>query len=142
MIAKAKAISHGINAIRYMSGESEHKKHPEKIYHVCNQNLDADMDALGIWMMMNLISASRMDVKNNVIRIEISPSVEHTKDFSLSDWKKLWNDFIEEFDKQVIYYKRVSWYQTKLIWDVVWLLFGFIKIQRAVHLIFMQQLVE
>ena len=42
MIAKAKAISHGINAIRYMSGESEHKKHPEKIYHVCNQNLDAD----------------------------------------------------------------------------------------------------
>lgn len=142
MIAKAKAISHGINAIRYMSGESEHKKHPEKIYHVCNQNLDADMDALGIWMMMNLISASRMDVKNNVIRIEISPSAELTKDFSLSDWKKLWNDFIEEFDKQVIYDKRVSWYQTKLIWDVVWLLFGFIKIQRAVHLIFMQQLVE
>lgn len=38
MIAKAKAISHGINAIRYMSGESEHKKHPEKIYHVCNHN--------------------------------------------------------------------------------------------------------
>ena len=106
MIAKAKAISHGINAIRYMSGESEHKKHPEKIYHVCNQNLDADMDALGIWMMMNLISASRMDVKNNVIRIEISPSAEHTKDFSLSDWKKLWNDFIEEFDKQVIYDKK------------------------------------
>lgn len=142
MIAKAKAISHGINAIRYMSGESEHKKHPEKIYHVCNQNLDADMDALGIWMMMNLISASRMDVKNNVIRIEISPSAEYTKNFSLSDWKKLWNDFIEEFDKQVIYDKRVSWYQTKLIWDVVWLLFGFIKILRAVHLIFMQQLVE
>ena len=106
MIAKAKAISHGINAIRYMSGESEHKKHPEKIYHVCNQNLDADMDALGIWMMINLISASRMDVKNNVIRIEISPSAEHTKDFSLSDWKKLWNDFIEEFDKQVIYDKK------------------------------------
>lgn len=142
MIAKAKAISHGINAIRYMSGESEHKKHPEKIYHVCNQNLDADMDALGIWMMMNLISASRMDVKNNVIRIEISPSAEHTKDFSLSDWKKLWNDFIEEFDKQVIYDKRVSWYQTKLILDVVWLLFGSIKILRAVYLIFMQQLVE
>lgn len=31
MIAKAKAISHGINAIRYMSGESEHKKHPPQI---------------------------------------------------------------------------------------------------------------
>lgn len=30
MIAKAKAISHGINAIRYITGESQHKKHPEK----------------------------------------------------------------------------------------------------------------
>ena len=30
MIAKAKAISHGINDIRYITGESQHKKHPEK----------------------------------------------------------------------------------------------------------------
>ena len=28
MIAKAKAISHGINAIRYITGESQHKKAP------------------------------------------------------------------------------------------------------------------
>lgn len=96
MIAKAKAISHGINAIRYMSGESEHKKHPEKIYHVCNQNLDADMDALGIWMMMNLISASRMDVKNNVIRIEISPSAEHTKaKFVDETYSRAFNSYTE-----------------------------------------------
>ena len=32
MIAKAKAISHGINDLRYITGESQHKKHPEKIY--------------------------------------------------------------------------------------------------------------
>ena len=31
MIAKAKAISHGINDIRYITGESHNKKHPEKI---------------------------------------------------------------------------------------------------------------
>ena len=31
MIAKAKAISHGINDLRYITGESQHKKHPEKI---------------------------------------------------------------------------------------------------------------
>lgn len=30
MIAKAKAISHGINDIRYITGESHNKKHPEK----------------------------------------------------------------------------------------------------------------
>ena len=38
MIAKAKAISHGINDIRYITGESQHKKHPEKrqpIAHTC-----------------------------------------------------------------------------------------------------------
>lgn len=34
MIAKAKAISHGINDLRYITGESQHKKHPEKIYRV------------------------------------------------------------------------------------------------------------
>lgn len=28
MIAKAKAISHGINDLRYITGESQHKKHP------------------------------------------------------------------------------------------------------------------
>ena len=37
MIAKAKAISHGINDIRYITGESHNKKHPEKIYRVLNQ---------------------------------------------------------------------------------------------------------
>ena len=30
MIAKAKAISYGINDLRYITGESKHKKHPEK----------------------------------------------------------------------------------------------------------------
>ena len=41
MIAKAKAISHGINAIRYITGESLKKKHPEKIYRV--------LDNLTLW---------------------------------------------------------------------------------------------
>ena len=39
MIAKAKAISHGINDIRYITGESQHKKHPEKIYRVLDNLL-------------------------------------------------------------------------------------------------------
>ena len=34
MIAKAKAISYGINDLRYITGESKHKKHSEKIYRV------------------------------------------------------------------------------------------------------------
>lgn len=102
MIAKAKSISHGINAIRYMSGESEHKKHPEKIYHVCNHFLGGDMDTMGIWTMMNFSSMRHPSVKNNVIRLEISPSVEHTADFTIDDWKRLWDEFVAEFDKQKI----------------------------------------
>lgn len=103
MIAKAKSISHGINAIRYMSGESESKKHPEKIYHVCNQFLSDDMDAMGIWTMMNFASMRKPNVKNNIIRLEISPAMEHTKNFTLSDWQDLWNQFVREFDRQEIY---------------------------------------
>ena len=34
MIGKAKSISHGINALRYITGESRNKKHPELIYHI------------------------------------------------------------------------------------------------------------
>jgi hypothetical protein len=37
-------------------------------------------------------------VKNSVIRIEVSPAPEHTKDFTIDDWRKLWDDFIDEFD--------------------------------------------
>ena len=34
MIAKAKSISHGINALNYITGVSANKKHPEKIFQI------------------------------------------------------------------------------------------------------------
>ena len=49
MIAKAKSISHGINDIRYITGESRNKKHPERIYHVKDNLLPPGLDATGIW---------------------------------------------------------------------------------------------
>ncbi len=48
MIAKAKAISYGINDLRYITGESKHKKHPEKIYRVLDNLLPPELDAMGI----------------------------------------------------------------------------------------------
>ena len=54
MIAKAKAISHGINDLRYITGESQHKKHPEKIYRVVDNLLPSQPDAMGIWNSMQL----------------------------------------------------------------------------------------
>lgn len=102
MIAKAKAISHGINDLRYITGESQHKKHPEKIYRVLDNLLPSEPNAMGIWNSMQLTLSQHRPIKNSVIRIELSPSSEYTRSFDIEDWQKLWHDFVEEFDKQVI----------------------------------------
>lgn len=102
MIAKAKAISHGINAIRYITSESQHKKHPEKIHRILDNLLPSQPDAMGIWNSMQLTLSRFRPIKNSVIRIELSPSAEHTRFFNVEDWQKLWQDFVAEFDKQVI----------------------------------------
>ena len=102
MIAKAKAISHGINAIRYITGESQYKKHPEKIYRVLDNLLPSEPDTMGIWNSMQLTLSQYQPIKNSIIRIELSPSPEHTQFYDIKDWQKLWHDFAEEFDKQVI----------------------------------------
>ena len=102
MIAKAKAISYGINDLRYITGESKHKKHPEKIYRVLDNLLPPDLDAMGIWNSMQLTLAQHRPIKNSIIRIELSPSPEHTSFYDIEDWQKLWHEFAEEFDKQVI----------------------------------------
>ena len=102
MIAKAKAISHGINAIRYITGESQNKKHPEKIHRILDNLLPSQPDSLGIWNSMQLTLSRFRPIKNSVIRIELSPSAEHTRFFNVEDWQQLWQDFVAEFDKQVI----------------------------------------
>ena len=102
MIAKAKSISHGINDLNYITGVSANKKHPERIFHICDNNLPPGLDPSGIWNSMKLTSMFHPRLTNNLIRIEISPAAEHTKDFTPEDWKQLWLDFTEEFDKQEI----------------------------------------
>lgn len=103
MIGKAKAISHGINAIRYIKGESQHKEHPELIIHVCDRFMPSGMDAMGIWLDMKMSVANRPNIKNTVLHIEVSPAMEYTRNFTTSDWQELWDEFVEEFDKQVIH---------------------------------------
>ena len=102
MIAKAKSISHGIRAMLYVSGESRNKKHPEKITRICDNFMPQGMDASGIWTEMKFATMDRPDIKNNVIRLEISPAMEHTEDFTVEDWQQLWNDFAAAFDNQEI----------------------------------------
>lgn len=100
MIAKAKSISHGINALNYITGVSANKKHPERIFHICDCFLPPGIDPLGIWNSVRLDSLSHPRMKNNLIRIEISPAKEHTRHFTPKDWKQLWQDFVTEFDRQ------------------------------------------
>lgn len=95
MIGKAASISHGINDIRYITGESRHKEHPELIYHVKDNLLPCELDAQGIWDLMK----AGAPMKKNIIRMEISPAAEHTRNFTMQDWQKLWDDFVREFDK-------------------------------------------
>ncbi len=95
MIGKAKSIRHGINDIRYISGESRHKEHPELIYHVKDNLLPCELDAQGVYDMMK----AQAPMVKNVIRIEISPAKEHTENFTRQDWQQLWDDFVREFDK-------------------------------------------
>ncbi len=100
MISKVSAVSNGINTLRYIDGESEKKKHPEKIYHICNQFLSSDMDAMGMWTMMNFRTMDHPEMKKNVLNIKISPAKSNTDYFAQADWQQLWKDFVEEFDKQ------------------------------------------
>lgn len=95
MVAKAASISHGINCIRYISGESRNKESPELIYHVKDNLLPCELDAQGIWDLMK----AGAPIKKSVIRMEICPGKEHTENFTLQDWQKLWDDFVKEFDK-------------------------------------------
>jgi hypothetical protein len=102
MIGKAKAISHGINNLRYIMGESENKKHPEKINVICSQHLPSGLDAIGVWEAMQATTAGYENLKNTLIQVELSPAKENTRNFTFKDWKNLWKDFVEEFDKQTI----------------------------------------
>lgn len=95
MIGKATAISHGINDIRYISGESRNKEHPELLYHVKDNLLPCELDAMGIWDLMK----ANAPMKKNIIRMEISPAPEHTENFTMHDWQKLWDDFVREYDR-------------------------------------------
>ena len=57
------------------------------------------MDATGIWYLFKERTDPIRLLKNNVIRIEVSPPEEYTRDFTDADWRILWDDFVREFDR-------------------------------------------
>lgn len=96
MIAKAKAISHGANSMRYVVNK-------DKADIIKLHSLPDNVAAESLWTRMLLHQAKFLGehpkaIKNNMIRIEVSPKAEETKGWTNVDWEKLADDFIREFD--------------------------------------------
>lgn len=96
MIAKARAISHGANSMRYVVNKDQ----ADIIkLHLLPDNVAAE----SLWSRMLLHQAKfwgehTKAIKNNMIRIEVSPTAEENKGWTNADWEKLADDFIREFD--------------------------------------------
>ena len=98
MIAKAKVISHGANAIRYSVDK-------DKAEIVKTNLLPDDISPTAMWARMLALQKKFEDklnryhpLKRNMIRIEVSPTSEETQGWTIEDWQRLANDFIRAFD--------------------------------------------
>ena len=100
MIAKAKPISHGSAMTNYAT------KH-NRADIVLTRNLDEGLTPLAMWGAMETIHQKyepkfrRKPVKNPTLRLEVSPSLEETKGWTLNDWYQYAQRFLEEFKKEV-----------------------------------------
>lgn len=116
MIAKASTIPHGANAIRY----SVNKDRAD----IVKANLlpdDISPEAMyGRMMLVQKMFAEKINkgrpLGRNVIRIEISPSEEESRNWTMDDWVRLVDEFIRVFDSIDLSQKtkRASSKQTNL----------------------------
>ncbi len=98
MIAKASVISHGANAVRYATEK-------DKSEIVKLNRLPEGILPEGIWQRM-IIHQKRFEdrlnryrpMKNNAIRIEVSPARDESEGWTHADWERLADDFVREFD--------------------------------------------
>ena len=98
MIAKATVISHGANAVRYATEKDKSE--------IIKLNLLPNGVPLeGIWQRM-VIHQRRFEdrlnryrhLKNNAIRIEVSPARDESDGWTHADWERLADDFVRAFD--------------------------------------------
>ena len=98
MIAKARCVSYGGNALRYST-----KKEDAEIVKI--HNLPEGLSATTLWAMMHATQQKFREnlnrhrhLEKTAIKIEVSPSEEETAGWTLEDWVKLSDDFIRAFD--------------------------------------------
>ena len=100
MIAKAKSIPHGAAMTNYAT------KH-NRADIVLTRNFDDGLTPLAMWGAMETIHQKyapkfrRKPVTNPTLRMEVSPSLDETKGWTLNDWYEYALRFLEEFQKDV-----------------------------------------
>lgn len=100
MIAKARSISHGSAMTNYAT------KH-NRADIVLTRNFDEGLTPLAMWGAMETIHQKyapkfrRKPVKNPTLRLEVSPSLEETKGWTLNDWYAYALQFLEKLQKDV-----------------------------------------
>ncbi|MCB6980518.1 relaxase [Bacteroides uniformis] len=102
----ADTISYGANYLNYITGESNRKEHPEKIFHIKDANMPDGLDATAMWYLFKTHTQPFRRLRNNSIAFILSPAKEYTKDFTRQDWADYWDDFVHEFDKLEYYNKK------------------------------------
>ena len=100
MIAKARSISHGSAMTNYAT-----KRNRADI--VLTRNLDEGLTPLAMWGAMETIHQKyepkfrRKPVTKPTLRMEVSPSLDETKGWTLNDWYDYALRFLDEFKKEV-----------------------------------------
>ena len=100
MIAKAKSISHGSAMTNYAT-----KNNRADI--VLTHNLDEGLTPLAMWGAMETIQQKyapkfrQKPVTKPTLRMEVSPSLDETKGWTLEDWRHYALQFLAEFQKHV-----------------------------------------
>lgn len=98
MISLVRSIGHTGHYLSYMTGESERKKNPEKVYHVCDNLLPPQLDVHAILESFKYACRGHPKIKNFGIEMVYSPFPEHTKNFKMEDWERLTREYIHELD--------------------------------------------
>lgn len=98
MIAQGKSIAHGSVSINYTTrlGKAEIVK---------LNHLPSDIEVQAFWAHMKAHQLLHLDkrdkghpIRNDMIRIEISPERDDSKDWTLTQWRELLEQFVRAFD--------------------------------------------
>lgn len=98
MIAQGEAIAHGAAAIEYSMGK-------EKAQIVKINDLPDNIEPLAMWSRMMQLQhyfmkdkGNRKPIERKALRFEISPTIEESKGWTMQDWLRLAEEFIDVLD--------------------------------------------